>query len=333
MASQTGYKRLVKEYKAIQQSPPPYITAKPLDDNILEWHYVLRGPQDTPYEAGEYHGVLKFPSAYPYKPPAIQMITPNGRFQIDTNICTTMSNFHPNLWNPAWSVATILNGLLSFMVEEETTTGSIRMTNRDRRILAERSHRFNLKNSVFREVFPELCKPELNPLPEVASSKASLTTPSHSDPTGISNELPAVVPVPRNTALDDKSGESLPTSSNWSTAKGKNVQFFTPHGRLRERRGGNEAVGHTQEGFQPMSCCVAHAAGRSGKVTEECCGSTSEGPIVAPAAVTTTAAAQARPRRSWWFNLAPCRKIYLFLFIVAYLVAAKLISRAMSSTL
>ncbi|KAJ1955352.1 Ubiquitin-conjugating enzyme E2 6, partial [Dispira parvispora] len=295
MASQTAFKRLVKEYKAMQQSPPPYITAKPLDDNILEWHYVLRGPQDTPYEAGEYHGVLKFPSAYPYKPPAIQMITPNGRFQINTNICTTMSNFHPNLWNPAWSVATILNGLLSFMVEEETTTGSIRMANRDRRVLAERSHRVNMQNSVFREVFPELCKAELSPLPEVPSS----TTPSRLDPTRTSSGLSSVVPVPRSPALDDGSGESM--SSNGSMIKGEKVQFFTPHGRLRERQGVNEAVGHSQEGFQPMSSSATHAAGQSGKGTEESFGSTGEGSTVATAAITTTINAQARPRRSRWF--------------------------------
>ena len=27
-----------------------------------------------------------------------------------------MSDFHPGTWNPSWSVATILTGLLSFMV-------------------------------------------------------------------------------------------------------------------------------------------------------------------------------------------------------------------------
>ncbi|KAJ2376330.1 Ubiquitin-conjugating enzyme E2 6, partial [Coemansia sp. RSA 2607] len=115
MASRAAFKRLNKEYLAIQANPPPFITAKPLESNILEWHYVLRGPPDTPYEGGEYHGRLRFPSEYPYKPPAIQMITPSGRFQTNIDICMSMSNYHPNTWNPAWSVATILNGLLSFM--------------------------------------------------------------------------------------------------------------------------------------------------------------------------------------------------------------------------
>ncbi|KAJ2850867.1 Ubiquitin-conjugating enzyme E2 6 [Coemansia brasiliensis] len=164
MASKAAFKRLKKEYMAMVKTPTPFITAKPLEMNILEWHYVVRGPPDTPYEGGEYHGKLKFPSDYPYKPPAIQMITPSGRFQTNTNICMSMSNFHPDTWNPAWSVSTILNGMLSFMVEEEATTGSIRASATDRKALARKSHKFNLANRVFREVFPELCTAEPAPI-------------------------------------------------------------------------------------------------------------------------------------------------------------------------
>ncbi|KAJ2554249.1 Ubiquitin-conjugating enzyme E2 6 [Coemansia sp. RSA 1933] len=164
MASKAAFRRLNKEYLVIQKNPTPFITAKPLETNILEWHYVLSGPPDTQYEGGEYHGRLKFPSDYPYKPPAIQMITPSGRFQTNTNICMSMSNFHPDTWNPAWSVATILNGMLSFMVEEEDTTGSLRTSIADRKVLARRSHRFNLNNIKFREIFPELCTPEPAPV-------------------------------------------------------------------------------------------------------------------------------------------------------------------------
>jgi len=31
-------------------------------------------------------------------------------------LCLSISDFHPDTWNPAWSVSTILTGLLSFMV-------------------------------------------------------------------------------------------------------------------------------------------------------------------------------------------------------------------------
>ncbi|CAJ0754920.1 5900_t:CDS:2, partial [Entrophospora sp. SA101] len=132
-------------------NPVPYLIAKPLENNILEWHYVIRGPQDTPYHNGEYHGVLQFPVEYPFKPPSIRMTTPSGRFQTDTRLCLSMSDFHPSSWNPSWGVATILNGLLSFMTSDETTTGSIKTSDIDKKTYASRSHQFNLKNPKFRE--------------------------------------------------------------------------------------------------------------------------------------------------------------------------------------
>ncbi|RKO95560.1 UBC-like protein, partial [Caulochytrium protostelioides] len=125
MASRTAIKRLTVEYKRLQTQPPPYIVAKPLESNLFEWHYILTGPPDSPYEGGEYHGRIVFPNTYPYAPPAIRMITPSGRFATDTRLCLSMSDFHPDSWNPMWSVPTILTGLLSFMLEDTQTTGSI----------------------------------------------------------------------------------------------------------------------------------------------------------------------------------------------------------------
>uniref|UniRef100_A0A1D1ZKR1 E2 ubiquitin-conjugating enzyme n=1 Tax=Anthurium amnicola TaxID=1678845 RepID=A0A1D1ZKR1_9ARAE len=164
MATKAAYKRLNKEYISLQKNPPPYLMAKPLESNILEWHYVIRGPPDTPYHNGEYHGVLLFPAEYPFKPPSIRMTTPSGRFQPDTRLCLSMSDFHPSTWNPSWSVATILTGLLSFMTSNEATTGSIKTTDADKRIYASRSHQFNLNDSKFKEIFPELCVPECVPV-------------------------------------------------------------------------------------------------------------------------------------------------------------------------
>ncbi|KAF9435717.1 Ubiquitin-conjugating enzyme E2 6 [Entomortierella beljakovae] len=169
-----AYKRLTKEYINIQKSPPAYLFARPLESNILEWHYVLKGPPETPYFGGEYHGKLVFPSDYPFKPPSIRMITPNGRFQTDTRLCLSMSDFHPGTWNPSWSVATILNGLLSFMSQEESTTGSITSSHYERTVLALRSHAFNIKNPKFREIFPELVAPQQVPL-HIAYSNAPVT--------------------------------------------------------------------------------------------------------------------------------------------------------------
>jgi ubiquitin-conjugating enzyme E2 J2 len=79
MSSTLSIQRLRKEYRDIQKNPVENIRAAPKEGNILEWHYVITGQKGSPYEGGHYHGIISFPSNYPYKPPSIQMSTPNGR--------------------------------------------------------------------------------------------------------------------------------------------------------------------------------------------------------------------------------------------------------------
>ncbi|XP_074654174.1 ubiquitin-conjugating enzyme E2 J2-like [Tubulanus polymorphus] len=150
----TATARLKQDYLRIMKDPVPYITAAPLPSNILEWHYVVFGPEDSPYEGGLYHGRLVFPREFPFKPPSIYMITPNGRFKCNTRLCLSISDFHPDTWNPAWSVSTILTGLLSFMLEKSPTLGSIETSDFTKRQLAAQSGEFNLRNKTFCEIFP-----------------------------------------------------------------------------------------------------------------------------------------------------------------------------------
>ncbi|SCU97871.1 LADA_0H08944g1_1 [Lachancea dasiensis] len=159
MATRQAQKRLTKEYKSMVENPPPFIMAQPNEDNILEWHYVISGPPETPYHGGQYHGTLVFPSDYPFRPPAIRMVTPSGRFKEDTRLCLSMSDYHPDTWNPSWSVATILTGLLSFMTGNESTTGAITTTPDHKKKMARASKEFNAyKNARFKAVFPDLVK-------------------------------------------------------------------------------------------------------------------------------------------------------------------------------
>lgn len=157
MASRQAQKRLTKEYRTISENPPPYIIAKPNEENILEWHYIITGPDNTPFAEGQYHGILRFPAEYPFKPPSISVITPNGRFACNTRLCLSMSDYHPDTWNPAWSVTTILTGLLSFMTGDEVTTGSINTSENVKKRLAKESKNWNVTdNQRFKKIFPDL---------------------------------------------------------------------------------------------------------------------------------------------------------------------------------
>ncbi|KAE8901076.1 hypothetical protein PF005_g7898 [Phytophthora fragariae] len=156
MASVMATKRLRKEYLAMQRKPVDYIQAVPVESNILEWHYVITGTKDTPYEGGFYHGKLKFPPEYPMKPPSVMMITPNGRFKTNQRLCLSMSDFHPETWNPMWSVSSILTGLYSFMLENQATLGSISTTDAQKRKYAAASLETNCTNATFQKLFPDL---------------------------------------------------------------------------------------------------------------------------------------------------------------------------------
>ncbi|XP_067632094.1 ubiquitin-conjugating enzyme E2 J2-like [Eurosta solidaginis] len=174
----TAISRMKQDYMRLKRDPLPYITAEPLPNNILEWHYVVKGPANTPYYGGYYHGTLVFPREFPFKPPSIYMLTPNGRFKTNTRLCLSISDFHPDTWNPTWCVGTILTGLLSFMLETTPTLGSIESTQYEKQQYAKKSLAFNLKNKQFRELFPEICdeidkhlKDEQNALSKVATTK------------------------------------------------------------------------------------------------------------------------------------------------------------------
>ncbi|XP_031830045.1 ubiquitin-conjugating enzyme E2 J2 [Nomia melanderi] len=146
---------LKQDYLRLKKDPVPYVLAEPVPSNILEWHYVVKGPEKTPYEGGFYHGKLIFPGEFPFQPPSIYMSTPNGRFKVNTKLCLSISDFHPDTWNPAWSVSTILIGLLSFMIEKSPTWGSINTTDYEKRQLAAQSLEYNLQDKMFCELFPE----------------------------------------------------------------------------------------------------------------------------------------------------------------------------------
>lgn len=139
------------------QEPLPMLRALPSPNNLLEWHYVLEGSEDSYYAGGFYHGKLIFPTQYPFKPPSIIMLTPSGRFVPGSRICLSLSDFHPETWSPMWDFSKILLGLQSFFYENQHTTGAMVNVPKEKKAeLAAQSLAFNVKNPTFRKLFPEL---------------------------------------------------------------------------------------------------------------------------------------------------------------------------------
>jgi len=102
-------------------------------------------------------GKIVFPPQFPFKPPSISMMTPSGRFAVNQQLCMSMTNWHPESWNPMWTIGTILVGLLSFFNEEGVvSTGSITTTRAEKVALAASSLEYNVRSPIFRKLFPNL---------------------------------------------------------------------------------------------------------------------------------------------------------------------------------
>ena len=127
------------------------------EDDILDWHFLIHGREGTPYKDGVYHGRLVFPLTFPFGPPKILFLTPNGRLKVNERICFNLSDFHPEEWKPTYPVAALLRGVYDFMHETTDTIGSIESTNSERRMLARDSMEHIRHNASFCKFFTQLC--------------------------------------------------------------------------------------------------------------------------------------------------------------------------------
>ncbi|KAH0830503.1 ubiquitin-conjugating enzyme/RWD-like protein [Lanmaoa asiatica] len=124
-------KRIMQEARELANDSCTDYHAAPLEDDIFEWHCTIRGPSGTEFEGGLYHFRILLPAEYPFRPPSLMMLTPNGRFELNTKICISFTNCwsialfhtwsrlihrtdHEEEWQPAWGVRTAILGLQGF---------------------------------------------------------------------------------------------------------------------------------------------------------------------------------------------------------------------------
>ncbi|XP_010121218.1 PREDICTED: ubiquitin-conjugating enzyme E2 J1 [Chlamydotis macqueenii] len=125
------------------KDPTDHYHAQPLEDNLFEWHFTVRGPPDSDFDGGIYHGRIVLPPEYPMKPPSIILLTANGRFEVGKKICLSISGHHPETWQPSWSIRTALLAIIGFMpTKGEGAIGSLDYTPEERRALAKKSQDF-----------------------------------------------------------------------------------------------------------------------------------------------------------------------------------------------
>lgn len=134
-------KRILREASELASQPSPDYHAAPLETDLFEWHFTLRGPPSpSPFENGIYHGRIILPPAYPLKPPSFRFLTPTGRFEVNREICLSISGHHEETWQPAWGIRTALVAIRSFMdTDAKGQLGGMDASDEVRRRLAAQS--------------------------------------------------------------------------------------------------------------------------------------------------------------------------------------------------
>jgi ubiquitin-protein ligase len=139
---------------------------EPEDGNFYNVHFVLPGPEDTPYEGGLYHGMIRLNAEHPKKPPNIHMITPNGRFMAEKQpvstgsrgICVDFTAFHPTDWSPCHNIEKLIKAFLSMMCDDQEAhqAGGIIENDITRKKLAKNSLNEIAADKTVQELFPDL---------------------------------------------------------------------------------------------------------------------------------------------------------------------------------
>ena len=100
----------MRDFKRLMNDAPAGIFGVPDEDNIMSWHGVIFGPEDTPWEGGTFKLTLEFTEEYPNKAPVVKFVS---------------RMFHPNsllLNQKSTRTRTLCNHLQQDMHKQSTRT-------------------------------------------------------------------------------------------------------------------------------------------------------------------------------------------------------------------
>lgn len=114
-------KRLMRDFRRIQQDATSGVSASPVPDDIMKWNAVIIGPDSTPFEDGTFKLVMQFDEQYPSKPPSVKFVSemfhpnvyPSGELCVD---------ILQNKWSPTYTVSTLLTSIQSLLNDPNTSS-------------------------------------------------------------------------------------------------------------------------------------------------------------------------------------------------------------------
>ena len=154
----TQQKRLLGDIRKLKQNPLSYYDAYQDENDPFLFYFLFYGQHDTPYEGGQYIGIIKLVKidkndglGYPFKPPDFYFLTPNGKFEINKKICLSISGYHKESWDSNITIYGMLTMIYALFVDDDRKSdsnglGFLRTTVDERKKIATKSVEYNITN-------------------------------------------------------------------------------------------------------------------------------------------------------------------------------------------
>eukprot|EP00276_Gloeochaete_wittrockiana_P007625 CAMPEP_0184649302 /NCGR_PEP_ID=MMETSP0308-20130426/6637_1 /TAXON_ID=38269 /ORGANISM="Gloeochaete witrockiana, Strain SAG 46.84" /LENGTH=152 /DNA_ID=CAMNT_0027081915 /DNA_START=125 /DNA_END=583 /DNA_ORIENTATION=- len=109
-------RRLMRDFKVLQEDPPAGISGAPMENNIMQWNAVIFGPEDSPWAEGTFKLSLTFSEDYPNKAPVVKFLSKmfHPNIYADGGICLDILQ---NQWSPIYDIAAILTSIQSLLCD------------------------------------------------------------------------------------------------------------------------------------------------------------------------------------------------------------------------
>jgi len=114
--STAARRRLLKDFRKLQNDPPSGISGAPLDNNIMIWQAVIFGPDDTPWEGGTFTLTIEANEQYPNEAPNVRFVTKvfHPNIYNDGKICLDILQ---KQWSPIYDISAILTSIQSLLCD------------------------------------------------------------------------------------------------------------------------------------------------------------------------------------------------------------------------
>ena len=112
--------RVQKEIKMMTNDPPHGIGMWPVSDKLDSLEAMIEGPENSPFEGGEFRLAITIPDNYPNVPPLIKFKTFIYHPNIDSQgrICLDSLKQEPHgSWRPSLNLSTVLTQIRMLMTD------------------------------------------------------------------------------------------------------------------------------------------------------------------------------------------------------------------------